>query len=195
MRSTYFLITIAMAAAHAFVLHPALIALHSLPAAVLSLALAVVIAAFVLHAYFGLQRSMRQLVAAPAAAVAVRAEREAKDRVEFDRAMCEAIRGVTTMHAQDAMDFGIAADRLGYELGPTGAVELKIERISNDQIYLPAEEHPNFMRKDETVISEEEMQRKRTRLWEKLKEDLPPKRQGHGGARKRAKARRAEVAA
>lgn len=195
MRSTYFLITIAMAAAHAFVLHPALIALHSLPAAVISLAIAVVIAAFVLHAYFGLQRSMRQLVGAPAAAVAERAEREAKDRVEIDRAMSEAIREVTMTHAQDAMAYGMAAYTLGYDLGPTGAVELKIARISNDQIYLPAEEHPSCLRKDETAISEVEMQRKRARLWDKLKEDLPPKRQGHGGARKRAKLHRAGATA
>lgn len=196
MRSTYFLITIAMAAAHAFVLHPALIALHSLPAAVLSLANAVVIAAFVLHAYFGLQRRMRPSAVAPeAAAVADRAEREEKDRVEFDRAMSEAIREVTMTHAQDAMVYGMAAYTLGCDLGPTGAVELKIARISNDQIYLPAEEHPSRLRKDETVISEVEMQRKRARLWGKLKEDLPPKRQGHGGARKRAKQRRAGATA
>lgn len=195
MHFTYFNITIAMAIVHAFVLHPTLIALHSLPAAVLSLAIAVAIAAFVLHAFFGLQRSMRQLAGAPAAAVAERAECEAKDRVEFDRAMSEAIREVTMTHAQDAMDYGMAAYTLGYDLGPTGAVELKVARISLDQVYLPAEEQPNCLRKDETVISEEEMQRKRARLWEKLKEDLSPKRQGHGGARKRAMSRRAAVVA
>lgn len=194
MRSTYFLITIAMAAAHAFVLHPALIALHSLPAAALSLAIAVVIAAFVLHAYFGLQRRMRPSAVAPEAAAVEHAEPEAIDKVEFDRAMSEAIREVTMTHAQDAMAYGMAAYTLGYDLGPTGAVELKIARISNDQIYLPAEEHPSRLRKDETVISEVEMQRKRARLWDKLKEDLPPKRQGHGGARKRAKMRRAGAA-
>lgn len=197
MRSTYFLITIAMAAAHAFVLHPALIALHSLPAAVLSLAIAVVIAAFVLHAYFELQRSMRQLVGAPAAAVAERAESETKDRVECDRAMSEEIRKITMTHAQDAEAYGVSAYMLAFDPGTPEGDKSSIVRIPIpiDQLYLPSDEQQHRVRNAKTDISEEEMQRKRARLWAKLKEVIPPKRQGHGGARKRAKLRRAGATA
>jgi hypothetical protein len=193
MRSTYFLITIAMAAAHAFVLHPALIALHSLPAAVLSLAIAVVIAAFVLHAYFGLQRRMRPAAGAPEAAAVEHAEPEANNKVEFDRAMSEAIRVITMTHAQDAMAYGVSAYTLAFDPGSPEGDKSSIVRIPIpiDQIYLPSDEQQHRVHNAKTDISEEEMQCKRARLWAKLKEVIPPKRQGHGGARKRAKMRRA----